>query len=129
MMALPPERRRTGDARLPIRVPAETRRLGAANGRQHGEALDLSAGGLKMRLREAIGLGAQVSVTLHLRQRPSLALVGTVAWARPHPELAGWALGIRFHEDLPDGMAAEIADGEFPPWPPSRCPTDPPGTH
>ncbi len=127
-MAQPLDRRRAGHTRLPIRVPTEVERLGGADGRQRGEALDLGPGGLRVRLEEGLDPGAPVRITLRLSRHPVLTLVGTVAWAQPHPDLAGWALGISFNEELPEGMAAEIADAEFPPWTSSPRAAGPPAT-
>lgn len=117
-MVLPLERRRSGQPRFPIRVPAVTEPLGSAGGPGWGEAQDLSAGGILLRLEQALRPGAAARVTLRLRHRPPLALVGTVAWVQPHPDLPGWALGIRLGEELPGEMVAEIADAEYPPWAP-----------
>jgi len=112
------ERRRPGQARLPIRVPAVTEAIGSSREAGHGEAQNLSAGGLLLRLENALTPGALVRVTLRLRHRPPLVLTGTVAWAKPHVEFSGWATGIVFGEELPGEMVGEIADAEYPPWPP-----------
>ena len=113
---MPPNRRRPGQARFPVRVPAVTEPVGTAVGPDVGEAQDLSAGGIAIRLAKAMVAGAPVRVTLRLHRRSPLALVGTIVWVQPHPDFPGWALGIRFSEELPGEMVAEIADEEHPPW-------------
>lgn len=115
-MGLPIERRGTGQTRLPMRVPVETRPLETSSRSNRGITHDLSAGGVMMRLEDTLVRGAAVRVTLQLSQRPAMTLIGTVAWVRPHPDFPGWALGIRFDEQLPGEMVAEIADAEYPPW-------------
>ena len=115
-MVLPIERRRTGQTRLPIHVPVETDPFEIPSRSSPGITQDLSAGGIMVRLEHALVRGAPVRVTLRLSQRPPVTLTGTVAWIRPHPDFPGWALGIRFNEELPGEMAAEIADAEYPPW-------------
>lgn len=113
---MPSNRRRAGHARFPVRAPAVTEPVGTAGGPDVGEAQDLSAGGVAVRLAKAMKPGSPVRVTLRLHRRSSLTLVGTVVWVRPHPDLPGWALGIRFGEELAGEMVAEIADEEHPPW-------------
>jgi len=115
-MVLPIERRRTGQTRLPIHVPVETNPLETPSRSSQGISQDLSAGGMMVRLDQKLLPGASVRVTLSLSQRPSLTLTGTVAWVQSHPDFPGWALGIRFSQELPGEMAAEIADAEYPPW-------------
>ncbi len=117
-MALPFDRRRIGQTRLPIRVPAVTETFGLPGGPAQGKAENLSSGGVLLRLERALVPGAPVRVTLRLSQRPPLHVTGTVAWSEPHPDLGGWASGIRFSDELPGEMAAEIADAEYPPWSP-----------
>ena len=115
-MVLPIERRRTGQTRLPIHVPVETDPLEIPSRSSQGIIQDLSAGGMMVRLEQTLVRGAPVRVTLRLSQHPPVTLIGTVAWIRPHPDFPGWALGIRFSEELPGEMVAEIADAEYPPW-------------
>jgi hypothetical protein len=119
-MVLPLDRRRTGQVRLPVRLPAVTESIGLPGGPGRGEAQNLSSGGVLLRLEGGLIPGAPVRVTLSLSQRPPLTLDGTVAWAEPHPDFAGWALGVRFGEELPGETVAEIADAEYPPWSPPR---------
>jgi hypothetical protein len=118
MMAAPLERRRVGQARLPIRVPALTEAISSTRGVGQGEAQNLSAGGLLLRLGHPLRPGDPIQVTLRLSRCPPLVLTGTVAWAQPHSEFSGWALGIMFGEELPGEMVGEIADAEYPPWGP-----------
>jgi hypothetical protein len=118
-MVPPPNRRRAGHARLPIRVPAVTEPIGLPGEARGGEAQDLSPGGVQVRLERALAPGAPVRVTLRFSQRPPLTLIGTVAWVQPQPEAGGWALGIRLGDELPGEIVAEIADAEYPPWEPS----------
>ena len=112
------ERRRPGQGRLPIRVPALTEVSGAGGAAGHGETQNLSAGGLLLELEHALRPGDRVQVTLLLSQRPPLVLTGTVTWAQPHSDRSGWALGITFGKELPGEMVADIADAEYPPWRP-----------
>ncbi len=120
--AMPPlNSRRVGQTRLPIRVPVDTEPIGLFEGPGSGEAQNLSRGGMLLRVDRGVTPGVPVRVTLRLSQHPPLTLAGSVVWSQPHPDLPGWALGIRFTEDLPGEMVAEIADAEYPPWkPPSR---------
>ena len=125
-MIPPLNRRRPGQFRLPIRVPAVTEAIGACPVCRRGEAQDLSPGGALLCLEQGIPPGTPVRVTLRLSRRPPLTLIGTVVWTRPHSDIPGWALGIRFDADLPGEMVAEIADAEFPPWTSSPRAMDPP---
>jgi len=127
-MVPPPNRRRTGQARLPIRVPAVTEPIGLPSQATGGEAQNLSPGGVQVRLERALAPGAPVRVTLRFSQRPPLTLIGTVAWVQPHSETAGWALGIQLGDELPGEIVAEIADAEYPPWgPPAQSVAPPEG--
>lgn len=110
------DRRRAGQTRLPVRVRAVTEPVETPGSSEVGEAQNLSRGGALLHLAKVLAPGAAVRVTLRLHRRPPLALVGTVAWVQPHPDLPGWALGIRFGGELPGELVAEIADEEHPPW-------------
>lgn len=109
------ERRRPGQSRLPIRVPALTEASGAGG---RGETQNLSAGGLLLELEQALRPGDRVQVTLSLSRRPPLVLTGTVAWVQPPSDFSGRTLGITFSTELPGEVVAEIADAEYPPWRP-----------
>lgn len=113
---MPFNRRRPIHTRFPIQVPAVTEPVETPGGPDLGEARNLSRSGICLRLEKAIPPGAQVRVTLRLHRRQPLTLTGTVVWVQPHPDLPGWALGIRFDEELPGEMVVEIADEEHPPW-------------
>ena len=113
---MPFNRRRPGQPRLPLLIPAVTEQVGTPGDPELGEAQNLSPSGVALRLEKALAPGAAVRVTLRLRRRPPLTLLGTVLWVRPHPDLPGWALGIRFDADLPGELVAEIGDEEHPPW-------------
>lgn len=113
---MPLNRRRPSHTRFPLKVPAVTEPVEAAGGPEPGEARDLSRSGLGLRLKTLLVAGAPVRVTLRLRRRSPLTLMGTVAWVRPHLGSRGWALGIQFSEELPGDMVVEIADEEHPPW-------------
>jgi len=115
-MVLPIERRRTGQTRLPVHVPVKTDPLEFPGRSGRGITQNLSVGGVMVRLEQTLLPGAPVRVTLSLSRHPPLTLTGTVAWVRPHPDFPGWALAIRFSEELPGEMVAEIADAEYPPW-------------
>lgn len=110
---MPIDRRCEAHARLPLRVPAVAEPAGTAADPALGEAQNLSQGGVALRLKNA--LGAPVRVTLRLRPGLLLTLAGTVVWIRPDPDLPGWALGIRFSEELPGEMVAGIASETHPP--------------
>jgi hypothetical protein len=109
-------KRRAHRPRFPVRVPVLTEQIGAAIDPGLGETENLSRGGLALRHGMALVAGAPVGVTLRLRSRSPLILTGTVAWTHPHPDLPGWAMGVRFSEDLSEEMVVEIADEEHPPW-------------
>ena len=111
-----PNKRRAHRPRLPVRVPVVTEQMEAATDPGPGETENLSQGGLALRHGMPLAPGAQVRVTLRLRSRSPLILTGTVAWTHPHPDLPGWAMGVRFSEDLSEEMVVEIADEEHPPW-------------
>lgn len=113
-------RRRPSHHRFPLRVSAVTEPVERLGGPSQAEAWDLSRGGVGLRVEQAIVAGASMRVTLRLNRRPPLTLVGTIAWVRPHPDLPGWAVGVRFDEELSGEMVVEIADEEHPPW--SRYP-------
>ena len=113
-------RRRPGVVRIPVRVPAVAEAVDSARPPDIGEAQDLSAGGMAVRLAKAMVPGTAVRVTLRLRRRAPLTLTGQVMWVQPHPDSPGWLLGVRFGEELPGEMVAEIADKEYPPWAPGR---------
>ncbi len=115
-MALPFHYRRSGLPRFPVRVPTLSEPLGVAEAPEAGETQNLSQGGALLRQGKSVAPGMALRVTLCLRRRPALTLEGRVIWTRPHPDLPGWALGIRFSEDLPGEMVIEIADEEHPPW-------------
>lgn len=99
-----------------MRAPAVTEPVETPGGPEVGEARDLSRSGVGLRLGKPLILGAPVRVTLRLRGRPPLTLTGTVAWARPHSDFPGYALGVQFGEELSGEMVLEIADEEHPPW-------------
>jgi hypothetical protein len=115
-MPLPLERRRIGQTRLPVRVPAVTEAIGLPGGPARGNAENLSPGGMLLRLERTLVPGAPVRVTLRLSRRPPLSVTGAVAWVESHPDVEGWIQGIRFSEELPAEMVVEIADAEYPPW-------------
>ncbi len=75
-------------------------------------ARNLSRGGALLRLSESVILGAPVRVTLNLRRRTQLSLMGKAAWVRPIQDLPGWEMGIQFDEDLPEELVLEIAEEE-----------------
>jgi hypothetical protein len=115
-MPLPFERRRIGQTRLPVRVPAVTEAIGLPGGPARGNTENLSSGGMLLRLGRTLVPGAPVRVTLRLSRRPPLCVTGAVVWVESHPDVWGWVQGIRFSEELSAEMVAEIADAEYPPW-------------
>ena len=115
-MPLPLARRRIGQTRLPVRVPAVTEAIGLPGGPARGNAEHLRSGGMLLRLEWPLVPRAPVRVTLRLSRRPPLSLTGAVAWVESHPDGGGWVQGIRFSEGLPAEVVAEIADAEYPPW-------------
>lgn len=117
---LPFERRRSDQARFPIRVQVVTEPVHIPGGSAQGEAENLSVGGILLQLERDLVPGDPVRVTLCLTKQPPLTMAGTVAWAHPHPTAAGWALGVRFSEPLSWEMVGDIADAEHPPWPTQR---------
>ena len=89
-----------------------TEAISSTRGVGQGEAQNLSAGGLLLRLEHPLRPGDPIQVTLRLSRCPPLVLTGTVAWAQPHSEFSGWALGIMFGEELPGEIVGEIADAD-----------------
>ena len=127
-MVPPLDRRRAGQPRLPVRVPLVIEPIGSLGAGKSGEAQNLSSGGILVRVERAFSPRDQVRVTLRPSNRPPLTLTGTVAWVQPDPDVPGWALGVKFSDELPTEIVAEIADAEYPPWGSSARDEAPPGT-
>lgn len=109
-------RRRPSHTRFPLCVPAVAETMGGEDRPTQGEAQDMSRSGLGLRMQATVAPDAPVRVTLRLRRRPEVTLLGKVVWVRPHPDLPGWAIGIQFGDEIRGEMVAEIADAEYPPW-------------
>jgi signal transduction histidine kinase len=109
---LPLDRRLAGRPRFPVQVIALTEAGDTRSDPERGEAQDLSRGGMLLRLEKTIAPRTQVRITMLFTRRPPLTVEGMVVWVQPHPILPGWALGIRFSEELPGEMVAEIASEE-----------------
>ncbi|HSB72792.1 MAG TPA: PilZ domain-containing protein [Candidatus Methylomirabilis sp.] len=109
-----PERRRTDQPRLQVRVPVVMQPVGSAEGPGFGETEDLSAGGMRLRLAKPTAPGAVVRVSLRPHQSLAWGVVGRVVWTKPHADSTGWALGIVFEEDLTDRVVLEIFNPEVP---------------
>jgi hypothetical protein len=108
-----PSRRRTGDPRFPVQVPAIIE-PGASDGSSHaGRITDLSRGGLSLRLGEPLPSGTPVRVTLRLQRRAALTWLGRVAWIEPPDQSGEWTAGVSFTADLDGETVADIAVEEF----------------
>lgn len=114
--AILPDRRRGGHIRFPVQVPTVTEPVGVVGSVTSGQAENLSRSGILLRLGGALSAGAPVRVSLRLRRRQPVTLTGTTVWVKPHPDFPGWAVGIRFNDELPGEMVVEIAEEESPPW-------------
>jgi hypothetical protein len=102
--------------RFPVRVPAVTEPAGTPGDPAVGEVENLSRSGMLLRLAKTLAPGTALRVTLSLCRRAPIVMTGTVVWVRPRSRFPAWALGIRFGEELPGDLVAEIADEEHPPW-------------
>ncbi len=111
------ERRRADDIRYPVRVRALAEQAAPGLAPNPGLARNLSRGGVLLQLNQAAILRAPVRVTLNLRRRTRISLMGTVVWARTTQDFLGCELGVQFNEELPAELVSEIADEEYPPGP------------
>ena len=109
-------RRHQGYSRFPVKVPAAVLTAEPAAIPEIGLALDLSRGGILLRLGSAKAPGMPIRVTLTFRHRPQLVLTGKVVWSHPHLDFPGWDMGIQLEQELHKEMVIEIADEQFPPW-------------
>ena len=110
-----------------MKIPAAVLAAEPAAFPEIGIAMDLSRGGILLRLGSEKAPGMPIRVTLTFRHRPQLVLTGKVVWSQPHPDFPGWALGIQFEQELHEEMVIEIADEQFPPWA-TESPADRAGT-
>ena len=120
-------RRHQGYSRFPVQVPAAVLTAEPAASPETGLALDLSQGGILLRLGSAKASGMPIRVTLTFRHRPQLVLTGKVVWSQPQLDFSGWDLGIQFEQELHKEIVIEIADEQFPPWA-TESPTERAGT-
>lgn len=61
------------------------------------ELIDISTGGMRLRSREAIPLGTQVSSQLKIApQVGGFHVQGTVAWCKPAADGSGYEVGVTF---------------------------------
>ena len=104
-------RRRADDPRHPVHVLATVEAVGTAGLPQSGEIVDLSRGGLGLQLFVALDPGAPVRVTLHLRGRAALTVMGRVAWVTRAFQAGNGLAGIAFKEGLNEGFVADLASG------------------
>jgi hypothetical protein len=110
-----------------VKVPAAVLTAEPAAVPEIGLALDLSRGGILLRLGSAKAPGMPIRVTLTFRHRPQLVLTGKVVWSKPHLDFPSWDMGIQFEQELHKEMVIDIADEQFPPWA-TESPTDRAGT-
>jgi hypothetical protein len=101
--------------RLPLRVPVTGNPLDGRGGPLVGESQNLSQGGILLRLPSSVAPGVPIRMTLQLQMRGPLVLTGRVIWRRPHPDLPGWAVGVKFAEALAEHLFLAIIDEEQPP--------------
>lgn len=111
-------RRRPGHPRFPLRVPAVAEQPNAPSEAAKGKSVDLSRGGVGLRLGRDFAIGSPVRITLRLRALAPLILQGRIAWVQPHPDFAGWSVGVQLSDELSGELVAEIADVEYAPWRP-----------
>ncbi len=107
-----PDRRRPDHARLPVRIPVLAEQDPPAGIASPGETQNMSGSGALLLLGQQGMPGVRILVTLLLRRPISISLIGTVVWTRPHPQIPGWELGVRFLQELSNDFVAEIADEE-----------------
>lgn len=76
----------------------------------HGYILDLTSGGMRVRLDRELQPGEEVSFRMELAAHSdtphSVAVVGLCAWSRPGESQEQWEAGIEFGSplDVPDGL-------------------------
>ncbi len=109
-----PERRRPDHARLPVRIPVLAEQDPPVGVPSPGETQNMSGSGALLLLGQEGVPGVRILVTLHLRRPITLSIIGTVVWTRPHPQIPGWELGVRFAKELSGDFIAEIAEEESP---------------
>lgn len=99
----PPEKkRRFSHRRLPAgRAKAACRRAGGAGTDLAPTLLDVSEAGVRLLVREALEVRAEVAVVLEALSVPRpIRRAGKVAWCVPSAEGA-YCVGVAFHERLP----------------------------
>jgi hypothetical protein len=109
-------RRRAGDPRHPVHVPASVEAAGGAGLPQPGQIVNLSRGGLSLQLVGVLDPGAPVRVTLHLYGRAALTLVGRVAWVDRAFTVGDGSAGVAFKDELAGDFVANLATEELPAW-------------
>lgn len=68
--------------RLSVDIPVTCRRKDVAGGGLQGRAVDISRGGLSLRLPRILSLGAELAVTLHTPSEP-IRVEGSIVWVEP----------------------------------------------
>jgi len=76
------QRARWGMCRLPLNLSVTCRIMGASGPLLHGEAEDISRGGLLLRLPQALPLSTNLEITLPAPEEP-LTLEGAIVWVEP----------------------------------------------
>jgi len=109
-----PDRRRPKRPRLQVRLPVVTQPVEIIDDAVTGEAEDLSVCGIRLHQKKAAAPGATVLVTLRLRRYLAVCMLGTVVWAQPQSNSAGWDLGIKFAGELGEKAVTEIACPDVP---------------
>ena len=109
-----PDRRRPKQPRLHVRLPVVTQPVEIIDDAVTGEAEDLSARGVRLRQQKAAAPGSTVLVILRLRRCLAVCMLGTVVWAQPHRDSAGWHLGIMFAGEMGEKAVTEIAKPDEP---------------
>ena len=102
-------RRRADDPRHPVQLPVSLEPVANAGLPQPGQTVNLSQGGLSIQLDGVLDPGAPVRVTLRLRDRDALTVVGRVAWVDRAFTAGHGSAGIAFKDALDRDLVVDLA--------------------
>ncbi len=109
-MSIQPDRRRGDHPRLPFKVPVTVQPVASSKSAPLALAENLSGGGVGLRLFEPSEPNREVTVMLHLFNRPALLRAGRIAWIKRDGIPAGaWLAGVAFHNELAPSIVSRLA--------------------